>query len=207
MRKSYINRLCIQPVGRSIPSFRQMIEIEKLVWSEYKKELKSKNLKKAFDNLFDNTKLYTMNLSFANRPIPIEPIMMGMMFHHYKTLVDIENSNTSKEPLAKEIVTLQIYEPYSKELFDKTCDKWKGLINSLRENDREVMLNMLSNCCEGLSEGAAKTIVEKDSEKSLSLYFFFCLIMQNQKLIDRVKSLDLNKENIRASDTLLDFVD
>jgi hypothetical protein len=174
-------------VGRSIPSFRQLIEIEKTVWSEFKKELKTKDAKKTFDSLFDNAKLYTPYLSSADRPISIEPIMMGMILHHYKTLVDIENRNTSNESIVKEIVTSQIYKPHSKELFEKTYDKWHRLINALRQGDREVLYNMLINCCNGLSEGAAKTIIEKDSKNSLSLYLFFCLIIQNQRLIDRLK--------------------
>ena len=64
-------------MGRSIPSFRHLIEIERANWSEFKKELPSKNEKEAFNTLIENAKLYTHYLSNANRPIPIEPIMMG----------------------------------------------------------------------------------------------------------------------------------
>ena len=46
-------------MGRSIPSFRQLIEIERANWSEFKKELPSKNDKQALDTLFENAKLYT----------------------------------------------------------------------------------------------------------------------------------------------------
>ena len=76
-------------MGRSIPSFRQLIEIERLNWSEFKKELPSKNEKEAFNTIFENAKLYTQYLSNANRPIPIEPIMMGALFHNYKTLLKL----------------------------------------------------------------------------------------------------------------------
>jgi len=72
-------------MGRSIPSFRQLIEIERLNWSEFKKGLLTKNEKVAFDIIFENARLYTQYLSNANRPIPIEPIMMGALFHNYKT--------------------------------------------------------------------------------------------------------------------------
>ncbi|HYG00632.1 MAG TPA: hypothetical protein VD815_11110 [Candidatus Saccharimonadales bacterium] len=92
-------------MGRSIPSFRQLIEIEKMVWSKYKKELKTKNDKRALDSQFDNSKLYTAYLSFANKPIPIEPILIGMMLHHYKTLVALVNSNTNEEFGDQGIVT------------------------------------------------------------------------------------------------------
>ena len=85
-------------MGRSIPSFRHLIEIERLNWSEFKKALSTKNEKEAFNTIFENAKLYTQYLSNANRPIPIEPIMMGDLFHNYKTLL------SSKE----EVMSLKI---------------------------------------------------------------------------------------------------
>ena len=72
-------------MGRSIPSFRHLIEIERSNWSDFKKELSTKKEKVAFDIIFENARLYTQYLSNANRPIPIEPIMMGALFHNYKT--------------------------------------------------------------------------------------------------------------------------
>ncbi len=74
-------------MGRSIPSFRQLIEVERLNWSELKKELPSKKENEAFDPIFENAKLYTQYLSNANRPVPIEPIMMGALFHNYNMLL------------------------------------------------------------------------------------------------------------------------
>jgi hypothetical protein len=65
-------------MGLSIPSFRQLIEIERLNWSEFKKGLPTKNDKEAFNIIFENAILYTQYLSNANRPIPVEPIMMLM---------------------------------------------------------------------------------------------------------------------------------
>jgi hypothetical protein len=175
-------------MGRSIPSFRHLIEIEHLVWSEFKKELKNKNDRKTFDSLFEFTKLYTPYLSFANRPIPIEPMYMGMIFHLYKTILDLTNNSTNKEFNAdQEIVTLEIFKPHTKELFDKTYDRWLGLINSLLKDDSEQFLKMIGDCCNSLSEGAANFLREKDS-KSISVLFFVCLILQNQKLIERIKN-------------------
>lgn len=109
-------------MDRSIPSFREIIEIEKLVWSEYKKGLKTKNDKRLFDPLFDNFKPYTMNLSFSNRPITIDSIIVGMNLYHYKTLVDLSNNN-GEFPIGKDIVTYEIYKSCNKVLCDKTYDK------------------------------------------------------------------------------------
>ncbi len=59
-------------MGRSIPSFRQLIDIERLNWCEFKKELPSKRDKQAFDLIFENAILHTSYLSNANRPVPID---------------------------------------------------------------------------------------------------------------------------------------
>lgn len=61
-------------MGRSIPSFRHLVEIEPENWSEFKEELSTKKEKEAFNMIFENARLYTQCLSNANRPIPIEPI-------------------------------------------------------------------------------------------------------------------------------------
>jgi hypothetical protein len=44
---------------RSIPSFRQLLEIEKLKLSSFKRLLPTKKDKQEFDKLFDNVALYT----------------------------------------------------------------------------------------------------------------------------------------------------
>ena len=102
-------------MGRSIPSFRQLIEIERLNWSEFKKELPTKNEKEAFNTIFENAKLYTQYLSNANRPIPIEPIMMGALFHNYKTLLKLckEEDNVTEESIEQKLVVLDKRETLS----------------------------------------------------------------------------------------------
>ena len=67
-------------MGRTIPSFRQLIEIEKLDWSEFKKTLPTKKDKQALDAIFENAKLYTSYLSNAVNPIVFESVMMGSQF-------------------------------------------------------------------------------------------------------------------------------
>jgi hypothetical protein len=84
-------------MGRSIPSFRQLIEIERGNWSEFKNGLPTKNDKEAFDVIFENATLYSQYLSNANRPIPIEPIMMGALFHNSKTLLKLNSESNLNE--------------------------------------------------------------------------------------------------------------
>jgi len=78
-------------MGSIIPAFRHLTEIENLVWSEFKKELKTKNDKKRFNGLIDNPKLSTTDQSLINTSKRTEPVMLIMLFHHSKTLVDGAN--------------------------------------------------------------------------------------------------------------------
>ena len=129
-------------MGRSIPSFRHLIEIERLNWSEFKKELPSKD-KQAFNMIFENAKLYTQYLSNANRPIPVEPILMGDLFHNYKTLLKLNNeSRLSEDKILEEVAVLEREKPLAKGLFDNTCERWRGLLYALHKDDRECLLKM-----------------------------------------------------------------
>ncbi len=193
-------------MGRSIPSFRQLIEIERLNWSEFKKDPPSKKEKESFNTIFENATLYTQYLSNANRPLPIEPIMMGALFHNYKTLLKFckEEVNVTDDSILKKVVTLEREKPMAKTLFDKTCERWYGFLYSLHKHDRGQFLRMLVDCCyDSLDDGVAKTIIDKDS--SLSLYFFFWLIFRNQKMINGIK--ESTEKDTKTDVSLLDFID
>ena len=194
-------------MGRSIPSFRHLIEIERLNWFEFKKELPSKNDKQAFDTFFENAKLYTQYLSNANRPIPIEPIMMGALFHNYNTLLKLykEEDNVTEESIKQKLIALEREKPLAKALFDKTCEKWRGLLYALHRDDRGQLLKMLVDICYSLDEKTSKMLIDKVSESSISVLFFFCLVLQNQKLINGIKNS--TEENAKTDVNLLDFID
>jgi hypothetical protein len=101
-------------IGRSTSSFRQLIEIERLNWSEFKKELPTENDKEAFNIIFENTTLYTQYLSNANRPVPIEPIVMDCFLHNYKTLLKLRKEvNATGEAIKQELVVLEREKPSS----------------------------------------------------------------------------------------------
>ncbi len=188
-------------MGRSIPSFRQLIKIERLNWSEFKKELPTKSDKEAFNTIFENATLYTQYLSNANRPVPIEPIVMGALFHNYKTLLKLCKEDSVNEDSAIQILdNMEGQKPVAKALFDKTCQRWRGLLYSLHKDDREQLLRMLVNCCDSLDDGAARIIMGKDSESSISLFFYFCILLQNQKLVNRIKKSSEKMSNQYQAD-------
>ncbi len=193
-------------MGRSIPSFRQLIEIERLNWSEFRKGLPSKDDKEALNTIFENAKLYTQYLSNANRPIPIEPIMVGVLFHNYKTLLKLCNEvNVTGEAIKQNLIRLEREKPLAKALFDKTCERWRGLLYALHKEDREQLLKMLVDCCNSLDDGAAKMLFDKVSESTISVLFLFCLVLQNQKLINEIKRS--SEKNVKTDVNLLDFID
>jgi|tagenome__1003787_1003787.scaffolds.fasta_scaffold20484138_1 hypothetical protein len=77
-------------MGRSIPSFRQLLEIEKLNWSCFKKLLPSKKDKQELDKVFDSVRLYTSYLGNASNPFVVESVMMGAIFHNYKQMTFLQ---------------------------------------------------------------------------------------------------------------------
>lgn len=108
-------------MGHYIPPLRQLNEIERLVWSAFKKELNARADKKVFGSLSDNAKLFATYVSFAISPIPQESILGGIMLHYYKTLIDLSKSNGGFS-IGKDIVTSDVYKPWQSAI-NKTYDK------------------------------------------------------------------------------------
>jgi hypothetical protein len=98
-------------MGRSIPSFRQLLEIERLNWSSFKKRLPTKKDRQEFDKVFDNVSLYTSYLENASNPIPLESVFMGAIFHNYKQILQItkdEDTTIYEDSLKKKNLYLYL---------------------------------------------------------------------------------------------------
>src|SRR3954453_13101018 len=107
-------------MGRSIPSFRQqLLEIEKLKWSAFKKMLPTIKDTQEFDKMFDNVRLYTSYLGNASNPIPLESVIMGAIFHNYEQILQITKEDTTidENSLKEELVSLLNCKPEGKILF------------------------------------------------------------------------------------------
>lgn len=72
-------------MGRTVPSFRMVIAEEKNEWKPFRNAL-DKSEKKAFDEMWDIPKLYVMPCSGSCQLVPLQPIAMSILFHHYKEL-------------------------------------------------------------------------------------------------------------------------
>lgn len=193
-------------MGRTIPSFRQLLEIEKLDWSTFKKLLPLKKDKREFDMIFENAKLYTYYLGNAANPIVFESIIMGNLFHNYKTLLQYSKGNNKIDENSikgKELTLLTENKPQGKILFDRTCKKWHGLIDSLHKRDRQLLLKMIIEIC-NYNDDYNKIINTQDSKSFITYFFFLVGTIQQQKLINKLNG---NSGNKNAMDiTLLDFM-
>jgi hypothetical protein len=77
-------------MGRTIPSYRIATEIEKAKWKPFREMLNRKD-KKLFDEMLCYPQLYNSAGSNAVRPVLLEPILMSIVFEHYKQLKKMED--------------------------------------------------------------------------------------------------------------------
>jgi hypothetical protein len=75
-------------MGRTIPSFRIELEMEKADWKPFRNALDNSE-RKEFDDMFDIPRLYVSACSNSVQLVPLHPIIMSILFHHYKELTEI----------------------------------------------------------------------------------------------------------------------
>ena len=74
-----------QKLGRTVPSFRIVIAEEKQEWKDFRNAL-DKSERKEFDEMWDIPRLYVTACSNSVQLVPLHPIVISIMFHHYKEL-------------------------------------------------------------------------------------------------------------------------
>ena len=82
-------------MGRTIPSYRIATEIETSKWKPFRQALNKKD-RKMFDEMMTYPRLYNSAGSNACRPELIHPILMSIIFEHYKQLEILRRSVTKK---------------------------------------------------------------------------------------------------------------
>ena len=190
-------------MGRSIPSFRMLIDIERLEWTNFKKELSKKD-KQIFNKLFLIPKLYCHALSSLCNPITIESIILSIIFNNFKSINQIRKdllhrctkfeSDIFEEKILKDpmITTIIQSEIMSNVQYNKIIHDLKRFSESLSADDEIVFLNMISDCYRNYNSNIIK--------KSQSGYFknislFMMIIFYQQKQIDLINNF-LTKEVI-----------
>jgi hypothetical protein len=72
-------------MGRTVPSFRIVLAAQKAEWKPFRNAL-DKSEKKEFDEMFDLPKLYISACSSSVQLVPLHPIIISILFQHYKEL-------------------------------------------------------------------------------------------------------------------------
>jgi hypothetical protein len=72
-------------MGRTLPSFRIVLAAEKAEWKAFRNAL-DKSEGKDFDDMFDIPRLYLSACSNSVQLVPLHPIIMSILFHHYKEM-------------------------------------------------------------------------------------------------------------------------
>jgi hypothetical protein len=81
-------------VGRTVPSFRIAAEIERTKWSQIRSYL-DKDERKMFDQMYDYFKSHSAACSNACKPVVIHPILMSIIFQHYKQVTILMQQQTN----------------------------------------------------------------------------------------------------------------
>jgi hypothetical protein len=78
-------------MGRTIQSFRIALDFEERKWKPFRNALNKKSDRKESDEMFDIPRLYESACSNSVQLVPLHPIIMSILFHHYKELNDALN--------------------------------------------------------------------------------------------------------------------
>jgi hypothetical protein len=72
-------------MGRTVPSYRIASERERRKWKIFRQEL-DKSERKIFDEMMSYSRLYNVAGIGACKPVLFHPILMSIIFEHYKQL-------------------------------------------------------------------------------------------------------------------------
>ncbi len=81
-------------MGRTIPSYRLAAERERRTWKIFRQEL-DKSERKIFDEMMSYSRPYNAAGVIASKPVFLHPILMSIIFEHYKQVKKIESENVN----------------------------------------------------------------------------------------------------------------
>ncbi len=79
-------------MGRTIPSYRVASERERRKWKIFREQL-DKSERKIFDEMMSYSRLYNAAGVIACKPVLFQPILISIIFEHYKQLKKIREIN------------------------------------------------------------------------------------------------------------------
>ncbi|HEU5119522.1 MAG TPA: hypothetical protein VFT71_00925 [Candidatus Nitrosocosmicus sp.] len=188
-------------MGRSIPSFRILIDIERIEWANFKKELSKKD-KQIFNKLFLISKLYCHTLSSLSNPITIESIILSILFNNFKLINQISKdllhrctkfeADVIEEKIFQNTITttIQSDDIISSAQYNKIINDLKKFSESLSADDEIIFLNMISDCYRSYKNSIHSNINNKKSQSSSlrNMSLFMAIIFYQQKQIDLINN-------------------
>ena len=125
-------------MGRTIPSFRIAAVLEEKEWKQFRNSINNKNDRKVFSEMFSIARLYNSACSYSSFPIRKYPIMMSIVFDHYKTLTKNNMLSTAPNDHIGD-------NNYNSIILQKELDKWKTYSDILRKPNRDLFNQMLQS--------------------------------------------------------------
>jgi hypothetical protein len=166
-------------MGRTIPSFRIAAVLEEKIWKEYRKYLNNKDYRKVFDSMFSVTTLYNSASSYAAIPIRIQPIMMSIVFHHYKILKERLESKNMLLFTDEKDNDININQNSSSIILQRELEKWKTYSDILRKPNRDLFNEMIQSVYKYSSSIDAKGEDYATESLLISLIFEQHKLMKN----------------------------
>ncbi|HXT83133.1 MAG TPA: hypothetical protein VN704_02200 [Verrucomicrobiae bacterium] len=210
-------------MGRTIPSFRILIDIEKASWLSFRKCLNNKD-KKIFDILFNVPKLYCHSLSNLSKSTIIEPIILINLFHNFKLIKIKQNALTikietkeNKNDFSKQktedefqifkLSQLQLHERkekkqqqwYGKDTSNNNNNNnqfikdWKKFSDCLTSDDKSIFIEMINDCYINYNKSINANIKEKDTNSCLTRIISLFMAL----ILYQQKQINLIKANQR----------
>jgi hypothetical protein len=79
-----------ETMGRTVPSYRLASDREKRKWKVFREKL-DKSERKTFDEMMSISRLYNVAGVGSCKPVLFHPILMSIIFEHYKQLEKIKD--------------------------------------------------------------------------------------------------------------------
>lgn len=201
-------------MGRSIPSFRMLVDIERSEWRTFREKLSNKQDKEYLNKLFAIPKLYRHSLSNLSKPIIMESILLSILFQSFKEMdklsckskisttsnknsdvADQENSKSKSKfaPLLNDHISDRDY------YFAQLLKEWKEFSDCLSKEDESIFIEMIARCYDSyhLAINSYNDIdsksIDKKKEKPRSCIrtttsLFMVLYLYQQKQLNYMKS-------------------
>jgi hypothetical protein len=83
-------------MGRTIPSWRMVVEAEIEKFKKFRDSLRLED-KRIFEDLLNQCKLYASAAGSLASPVKEVPLIMSMLFAHHKKLAELERRLNAKE--------------------------------------------------------------------------------------------------------------